>query len=57
MIIVPSTKFNKSTLDALDATFHSLDQNVSEDLTKLNSDVNLIPETYVTSIIINDVLT
>ena len=55
MIIVPSTKFNKSTLDALDATFHSLDQNVSEDLTKLNSDVNLIPETYVTSI--NDVLT
>ena len=55
MIILPSTKLNKSTLDALDATFYSLDQNVGEDITKLNSDVNLIQETYVKSI--NDVLT
>ena len=55
MIILPSTKSNKSTLDALDATFYSLDQNVGEDITKLNSDVNLIQETYVTSI--NDVFT
>ena len=53
--IPPSTKFNKTTLDALDATFHSLDQSLGKDLTKLKSDVNLIQETYVTSI--NDVFT
>ena len=55
IIWLTSTKFNKSTLGALDATFHSLEQNVGKDLTKLNSHVNLIQETYVASI--NDVLT
>lgn len=49
-IIRSSNKFNKSTLDALDETSHSLEQNVGKDLTKLNSDVNLMQETHVTSI-------
>lgn len=35
-IIRPSNKFNKSTLDALDETSHSLEQNVGKDLIKLN---------------------
>ena len=49
-IIRPSNKFNKSTLDALDETSHSLEQNVGKDLTKLNSDVNLIQETHMSQV-------
>ena len=40
--IPPLKSFNKSTLDSLDKTFQSLDQNFDEQLDQLSSDISLI---------------
>ena len=53
--IPPVTPVNKSTLDSLDKTFQSLDQNFDEQLDQLSSDISLIKETTTTTI--NDILT
>ena len=51
----PVTPFNKSTLDSLDKTFQSLDQNFDEQLDQFSSDISLIKETTTTTT--NDILT
>lgn len=53
--IPPVTPVNKSTLESLDKTFQSLDQNFDEQLDQLSSDISLIKET--TTPTINDILT
>ena len=53
--IKPLQSFNKSTLDALDKTLKSLDQNVDRDLDKFDSDISEIQETSTTTT--NDILT